>query len=84
MSLSLHKRGYVLAARYMGVPGRKIVLRHMLPNIGSLLVINFTLGVVVAVKIETGLLCAASRSTPRRVAPSLSSRFSQEPKSKIW
>ena len=33
----------------------RIVLRHLLPNIGSLLVINFTLGVVNAVVTETGL-----------------------------
>ncbi len=55
MALSLREREYVSAARYMGVPGMKIVLRHLLPNIGSLLVINFTLGVVNAVMTETGL-----------------------------
>jgi peptide/nickel transport system permease protein len=55
MSLSLREREYVHAARYMGVPGLRIVLRHMIPNIGSLLVINFTLGVVGAVMAETGL-----------------------------
>lgn len=55
MALSLREREYVHAARYMGVRGMKIVLRHLLPNIGSLLVINFTLGVVAAVITETGL-----------------------------
>ncbi len=55
MALSLREREYVHAARYMGVPGMKIVLRHLLPNVGSLLVINFTLGVVGAVMTETGL-----------------------------
>ena len=55
MALSLREREYVDAARYMGVPGMKIVLRHLVPNIGSLLVINFTLGVVGAVMTETGL-----------------------------
>jgi peptide/nickel transport system permease protein len=55
LSLSLREREYIHAARYMGVPGFTIVLRHMLPNIGSLLVINFTLGVVNAVMAETGL-----------------------------
>lgn len=55
MALSLREREYVDAARYMGVPGMKIVMRHLLPNIGSLLVINFTLGVVAAVMTETGL-----------------------------
>ena len=55
LSLSIREREYVQAARYMGVRGFTIVMRHMLPNIGSLLVINFTLGVVSAVLTETGL-----------------------------
>lgn len=55
MALSLREREYIDAARYMGVPGMRIVVRHLLPNIGSLLVINFTLGVVGAVMTETGL-----------------------------
>ena len=55
MALSLREREYVSASRYMGVGGMRIVLRHLLPNIGSLLVINFTLGVVNAVVTETGL-----------------------------
>ncbi|WP_194763318.1 MULTISPECIES: ABC transporter permease [unclassified Microbacterium] len=55
MALSLREREYVEAARYMGVRGMTIVMRHLLPNIGSLLVINFTLGVVAAVMTETGL-----------------------------
>ncbi|QGU28772.1 ABC transporter permease [Microbacterium oryzae] len=55
LSLSIREREYIQAARYMGVSGFRIVLRHMIPNIGSLLVINFTLGVVSAVMLETGL-----------------------------
>lgn len=55
LSLSLREREYIHAARYAGISGMKIVLRHMLPNIGSLLVINFTLGLVTAVMTETGL-----------------------------
>jgi peptide/nickel transport system permease protein len=55
LSLSIREREYIQAARYMGVGGFRIVLRHMIPNIGSLLVINFTLGVVSAVMLETGL-----------------------------
>src|SRR5690606_27306693 len=38
LALSLREREYVDAARYMGVPGMRIVLRHLVPNIGSLLV----------------------------------------------
>ncbi|WP_230379328.1 ABC transporter permease [Microbacterium sp. ZXX196] len=55
LSLSIREREFIQAARYMGVPGHRIVLRHMLPNIGSLLIINFTLGVVSAVQSETSL-----------------------------
>ena len=55
LSLSLREREYVSAARYMGVGGFQIVFRHIIPNIGSLLVIQFTLGVVGAVLSETSL-----------------------------
>jgi peptide/nickel transport system permease protein len=55
LSLSLRERDYVSAARFMGVPGFRIVVRHIIPNIGSLLIIQFTLGVVGAVLTETGL-----------------------------
>ncbi|MFE6994561.1 ABC transporter permease [Microbacterium sp. NPDC057659] len=55
MALSLREREYVQAARYMGVRGMRTVVRHLIPNIGSLLVINFTLGIVAAVSTETGL-----------------------------
>lgn len=55
LSLSIREREYIHAARYAGLSGMRIVIRHMLPNIGSLLVINFTLGVVSAVLTETAL-----------------------------
>ncbi len=55
LSLSIREREYVTAARYMGVGGFRIVFRHIIPNIGSLLVIQFTLGVVGAVLSETSL-----------------------------
>lgn len=55
MSLSLREREYVAAARFMGVRGFWIVIRHIIPNIGSLLIIQFTLGLVGAVMAETSL-----------------------------
>ena len=55
LALSLRERDYVTAARYMGVPGFRIVVRHIIPNIGSLLIIQFTLGIVGTVLAETGL-----------------------------
>lgn len=55
MTISLREREYVRAAHYMGVSTLRIAVRHLIPNIGSLLVVNMTLGVVSAVMSETGL-----------------------------
>jgi len=55
LALTVRERDYVTAARYLGVPPLRIILRHILPNIASLLVINFALGVVATVLAETGL-----------------------------
>ncbi len=52
---SIRSRDYVTAARYLGESPWRIVVRHIIPNLGSLLVINFTLGVVATVLAETGL-----------------------------
>jgi peptide/nickel transport system permease protein len=55
LSTSLREREYVQAARFMGVGSLRIVLRHLIPNIGSLLIVSFTLGVVATVQSETAL-----------------------------
>ena len=55
LATSLREREYVLAARFMGVGRIRIVLRHLIPNIGSLLVVTFTIGVVATVQGETAL-----------------------------
>ncbi|MDD7384089.1 MAG: ABC transporter permease [Actinomycetaceae bacterium] len=55
LAISIREREYVTAARFMGVPGWKIISKHIVPNIGSLLIINATLGVVSTVMSETGL-----------------------------
>jgi peptide/nickel transport system permease protein len=55
LSTSLREREYVQAARFMGVSSLRIVLRHLIPNIGSLLIVTFTLGVVATVQSETAL-----------------------------
>jgi peptide/nickel transport system permease protein len=54
-TLSLREREYVLAAKYMGVSGIRIIFRHVLPNLASLLIIDATVNVAVAVLTETGL-----------------------------
>src|SRR5687768_2737843 len=40
MTLSLKEREFVHAARFMGVPGWRIIFRHILPNMSSLLIIE--------------------------------------------
>ena len=54
-TLSLREREYVLAAKYMGVSGPRIIVRHILPNLASLLIIDATVNISVAVLTETGL-----------------------------
>jgi len=46
---------YLELARYMGVRSFTILRRHMIPNLGSILIIQTVLGVVYAVQAETGL-----------------------------
>jgi len=55
LTTSLREREFVRAARYMGVGPIRIVVRHLIPNLGSLLVVSFTLGVVATVQAETAL-----------------------------
>jgi len=55
LTTSLREREYVLATRFMGVGRLRIVLRHLVPNVASLLVVSFTLGMVAAVQSETAL-----------------------------
>jgi peptide/nickel transport system permease protein len=52
LSMSLMQRDFVKAAQYMGVPARRIVWRHLVPNIGSLLVLDITRGVTGAILAE--------------------------------
>ncbi|MGQ4513405.1 ABC transporter permease subunit [Streptomyces sp. DW26H14] len=55
VSTSLRERDYVTAAEFMGVSAPRIILRHIIPNLGSLLIVNLTLGVVATVLSETAL-----------------------------
>lgn len=55
LAVSLREREFVIAARYMGERPATIIARHIIPNLSSLLVINFALAVVGTVLTETGL-----------------------------
>jgi peptide/nickel transport system permease protein len=55
MTLSLREREFVKAAQFIGVPPWKIIFRHIVPNMSSLLIIDATLTVGAAILAETGL-----------------------------
>jgi peptide/nickel transport system permease protein len=55
MTKSIKEREYIRAARYMGVRPPAIIFRHVIPNLGSLLVVDATLNVSAAILIETSL-----------------------------
>jgi peptide/nickel transport system permease protein len=53
MTLSVVSLDYVNAAKFMSVPSWVIIFKHVIPNISSYLIVDFTLGVVRAVMAET-------------------------------
>lgn len=55
LTLSLKEREFVQAARFMGVPGWRIIFRHILPNMSSLLIIDATVNVSALILAEVGL-----------------------------
>ncbi len=55
LTMSVKNLDYVNAAKFMSVPSGTIIVRHIIPNISSLLIIDFTLGVATAVLSETSL-----------------------------
>ncbi|WP_424933423.1 ABC transporter permease [Amaricoccus macauensis] len=53
--LALKEREFVLAARSIGTPSRRIISRHILPNILSPIMVSATLGVANAIITESAL-----------------------------
>lgn len=53
--LVLKEREFVLAARSVGAPSRRIILRHVLPNVLSPILVSATLGVATAIITESAL-----------------------------
>jgi peptide/nickel transport system permease protein len=53
--LSLREREFVLAAKSIGTPPRRIITRHVLPNILSPVMVSATLGVAGAIITESAL-----------------------------
>lgn len=54
-TLSLKNSTYIEAARSMGVSKWKIMIKHILPNIRSLLLVLYTMSIPVAILSEAGL-----------------------------
>ena len=53
--MSLKEREFVLAAHAVGVPDRRIILRHLLPNSLAPIIVAATLGVASAIISESTL-----------------------------
>jgi len=53
--LALKEREYVLASRSIGAPPRRIILRHILPNVVSPVMVAATLGIAEAIITESVL-----------------------------
>jgi peptide/nickel transport system permease protein len=55
LTMSLKEREFVQAAKFMGVHPMKIIFRHILPSMASLLIIDYTINVGGVILAETGL-----------------------------
>lgn len=53
--LSVSGQQYVLAARAIGAPPRRLMLRHVLPNIGAPMIVLATLGMTSIILLESSL-----------------------------
>jgi peptide/nickel transport system permease protein len=53
--LALKEREFVLAARSVGTPSRRMILRHILPNVVSPIMVAATLGIANAIITESAL-----------------------------
>ncbi|MFF0149387.1 peptide/nickel transport system permease protein [Amycolatopsis sulphurea] len=55
MTLTLREREFVQAARFMGQSSWRIIVKHIVPNMASLLIIDATINVGAAIITETSL-----------------------------
>lgn len=53
--LALKEQEFVLAARSIGTPNRRLILRHILPNVLSPIMVSATLGIANAIITESAL-----------------------------
>jgi peptide/nickel transport system permease protein len=55
LTFSLREREFVSAAKFMGVKPFRIITRHILPNMASLLIVDVTVNVSAVILLETSL-----------------------------
>jgi peptide/nickel transport system permease protein len=55
ITLELRQRDFIQAARVLGLPNGRIMLRHILPNVFSPIIVSATLGLAGAIISESGL-----------------------------
>ena len=55
LTYSLREREFVSAAKFMGVHPMRIITRHILPNMASLLIVDVTINVSAVILLETSL-----------------------------
>jgi peptide/nickel transport system permease protein len=55
LAFSVREREFVSAAKFMGVPAWRIIVRHILPNMASLLIVDVTVNVSTTILAETTL-----------------------------
>ena len=53
--LAIKEREFVLAARSIGTPSRRIILRHLLPNVVGQLLVVLSMDIPVVIMLEAGL-----------------------------
>lgn len=53
--LSLRERDFVIAARAVGAPNHRIIIRHLLPNALAPIIVAATFGIAAAILLEAGL-----------------------------
>ena len=53
--LALKEREFVLAAKSIGTPSRRMITRHLLPNVMSPIMVSATLGIATAIITESAL-----------------------------
>ena len=54
-TLSLVERGFMEAARALGVPRRRVLLHHLLPNVAGVVIVSATLAVGRSILLESAL-----------------------------